>query len=282
MWPTEFDYVRASSVDDAIQQAGGDDAKILAGGHSLLPAMKLRLSQPGKLVDIGHIAELKGIKAGSSRSIGALTTHAEIAASADVKKYCPALASAAAHIGDQQVRNFGTIGGNIAHADPASDPPTVLVAADATIHIKGSGGERSVKAGDFFVDLFATDLNEGELITSVEIANLSGSKSAYAKFSHPASRYAIVGVCVVLEMQGANCQSARVAVGGVTSNAMRCSGAEGALAGSKLDDDALNAAAAAIQADIGNAASGDVVYPADYRKAMAGVYLKRAVKAALG
>ncbi|MDQ7025138.1 MAG: xanthine dehydrogenase family protein subunit M [Anaerolineae bacterium] len=283
MWPKEFDYVRASSVDDAIQQTSDNtDAKILAGGHSLLPAMKLRLSEPGKLVDISRLADLKGISANGTLSIGAMSTHAEIAASADVQQYCASLATACGMVGDHQVRNFGTLGGNIAHADPASDPPTVLVAAGATIHIKRSRGERSVSAEDFFIDLFTTDLEDGEVITRIEVPNLSGHKAAYVKMPHPASRYAIVGVAVILEMDGDTCKSARVAVGGATVSAMRASGAESALSGSSLDDAALNAAASAVQSDISDALMGDVSYPESYRQAMSGVYLKRAVKAALG
>lgn len=283
MWPKEFDYVRASSVDDAIQQTNDDmDAKIIAGGHSLLPAMKLRLSEPSKLVDISRLADLKGISANGTLSIGAMSTHAEIAASADVQKYCASLASACGMVGDHQVRNFGTIGGNIAHADPAADPPTVLVAAGATIHIKGSSGERSVSADEFFMDLFTTDLEMGEVITRVEIPDISGQKTAYTKMPHPASRYAIVGVAVVLDVDGKRCKGARVAVGGATVSAMRASGAEKALTDAVLNDDTLNAAAAAIQSDISEAIMGDVSYPESYRQAMAGVYLKRAVKAALG
>lgn len=279
MWPAKFDYERASSVDDAISKLN-DDAKILAGGHSLLPAMKFRLSQPGKLVDIGRIAELKGISGGSTLSIGATTTHAEVASSDVVKKMCPALASAAGHIGDHQVRNFGTLGGNIAHADPASDPPAVLVACGASIHVKGSGGSRTIAASDYFVGLFETALQEGEIITKVEIPDCSGKKSAYAKLEHPASRYALVGVCVVLEMNGKHCASASVGIGGATVKAIRCSGAEAALAGSNLDEASLNKAAEAIQADIADSLIGDAVYPKEYRSAMAGVYLKRAVAAA--
>lgn len=283
MWSKEFDYVKAASVDDAIQQTSDDmDAKILAGGHSLLPAMKLRLSEPSKLVDISKLANLKGISANGPLSIGAMSTHAEISDSADVQKMCSALATACGAVGDQQVRNFGTIGGNIAHADPASDPPTVLVAAGATINIKGVDGERSVSAEDFFIDLFTTALEPGDVITSVTIPDLSGKKSAYVKMAHPASRYAIVGIAVVLDMDGATCTSATVAIGGATASAMRSSGAEDALSGSSLDAAALDAAAAAIQSDIEDALMGDVNYPESYRQAMAGVYLKRAVKAALG
>jgi len=259
----------------------GDDVKLIAGGHSLIPVMKLRLSAPGKLVDIGRIASLKGISANGSLNIGATTTHAEIAASSAVQSMCSALASAAGQIGDQQVRNFGTLGGNIAHADPASDPPPVLLAAGATVNIQGKGGTRSVGAEDFFVDLFDTALEEDEIITSVTIPDLSGSKMAYAKFSHPASRYAVVGVCVVLNMNGDTCTSASVAVGGATVKAVKCAGAEAALAGSNLDDAALNAAADAVKSDIEDWLAGDVSYPESYRQQMAGVYLKRAVKAAL-
>lgn len=286
MWPTEFEYERAESVDQALDLLDDDDVKLIAGGHSLLPVMKLRLSSPGKLVDIGRIAELKGISASNgSVTIGATTTHAEIAASADVKSMCPALADAASKIGDQQVRNFGTIGGNIAHADPASDPPTVLVAVGASVNIKGKKGkghERSVGAEEFFVDLFMTDLEEDEIITSITVPDRSGSKMAYAKFAHPASRYAIVGVCVVLEMNGDTCTSASVAVGGSTVKAVKCAGAEAALAGTTLDDNALNAAAEAVKSDIDDYTAGDIAYPESYRQQMTGVYLKRAVKAAIG
>lgn len=279
MWPTQFEYERASSVDDALAKIS-DDAKVLAGGHSLIPAMKLRLSQPGKLIDIGRIDSLKGISANGSLSIGATSTHAEIAESSDVASMCSALAEACGQVGDPQVRNFGTLGGNIAHADPASDPPTVLVACDATINLQNSGGSRSVKATDFFIDLFTTDLQDGELVTGVEVANLSSKKMAYVKFSHPASGYALVGVCVVLDMNGNHCNSASIAVGGATVNAMRCPGAEAALAGNALNQHTIDAAAEAILADIADKTLGDVIYSEEYRTAMVGVYLKRAIASA--
>jgi carbon-monoxide dehydrogenase medium subunit len=279
MWPTKFDYERASSVDDAISKLGGA-AKLLAGGHSLIPALKLRLAQPDKLVDIGQIEDLKGIEVNGSLAIGAMTTHAEIAASADVQSMCAPLAFACGRVGDPQVRNFGTLGGNIAHADPASDPPTVLVACDAKIHIANANGSREVSAGDFFVDLFTTDLGESELITHVEIPDLSGYKASYAKLTHPASRYALVGVCVVLDMNGNHCNSASVAVGGATVNAVRCSGAEAALAGNALNDHTLDAAVAALASDINDRLLGDSIYPEHYRGAMAGVYLRRAIEEA--
>jgi carbon-monoxide dehydrogenase medium subunit len=281
MWPNKFDYARAGSVDEALSLIT-DDGKFLAGGHSLLPVMKLRLDAPEQLVDIGRIPELSGISANGGLSIGATTTHDAIATSAAVQSMCGALASACGQVGDQGVRNFGTIGGNIAHADPASDPPTVLVAVGASVNIQGASGSRSVGAEDFFVDLFETALDEGELITSVNVPDLSDHQSAYAKFPHPASRYAIVGVCVALKMNGGACDHAHVAVGGATVKAVKCAGAEAALAGTSLDDAALNAAAEAVKADIADWLAGDIAYPEAYRQQMAGVFLKRAVAAATG
>src|SRR5690349_710896 len=165
MYPSQFEYRRAGSVAEAVtllnQNSG---AKILAGGHSLLPAMKLRLSEPGLLIDIGRVAELKGISAkGNILSIGALTTHAQIESSPDDRTHCPALASACGNVGDPQVRNWGTLGGNLAHADPASDPPTVVLACGGMLHIQGPKGERTVSADRFFLDLFKVDLQPGEL-----------------------------------------------------------------------------------------------------------------------
>ncbi len=283
MRPANFDYHRPTSVAEAVRLLGSTNgAKALAGGHSLIPALNLRLSQPPALVDIGRLDELKGIHvSGNVLSIGALSTHAQIASSADVKAHCPALASACSIVGDPQVRNWGTIGGNLAHADPASDPPTVVLASGATIHTQGPNGSRAISADNFFVDLLTVDLQPGELITRVEIPSLQGRKSGYAKMVHPASRYAVVGVCVVVEMSGATCKSARVAVGGAVPKATRSPGAEAALAGSSLDATALDNAANALMSDIANNAMGDIYAPQAYRRAMAGVYLKRAVKAAI-
>lgn len=282
MWPSNFEYHRATSVAEAIEMlAGNDDAKALAGGHSLLAAMKLRLSEPGTLIDLGGLDELKTISAeNGTLSIGALATHAQIAASADVQSHAPALATACGLVGDQQVRNWGTLGGNLAHADPASDPPTVVLAYGGTIHVQGPDGSRAIGADDFFTGLFMTDLQPGEIITSVTIPSASGKNSAYAKLAHPASRYAMVGVCVVLEMDGDNCTGARVAVGGAIAKATRSSAAEAALVG-PTGENTLNAAAEALKADLGDEVMGDIHASEDYRRAMAGVYFKRAVMAAM-
>jgi carbon-monoxide dehydrogenase medium subunit len=184
-------------------------------------------------------------------------------------------------VGDPQVRNWGTLGGNIAHADPASDPPTVVLACGGTINTTSAKGNRTIAAQDFFVDLLTTDLQPGELITSISIPSQSGKKSAYVKMPHPASRYAVIGVCVVLEMNGSTCKSASVAVGGAVPKATRSPGAEAALSGSSLDDAALDKAANSLMNEISGDVMGDIYAPEAYRKAMAGVYLKRAVKAAL-
>lgn len=283
MWPKQFEYVRASSVGEVVSLLSqNEDAKILAGGHSLIPALKLRLNEPAMLIDIGRVAGMNGISANGTLKIGATATHAEVSDSAHVKGYAPALAHAAGQIGDQAVRNFGTLGGNIAHADPASDPPTVLTAYDATIHLHGANGARTVKASEFFIDLYTTALEANEVVTAVEIANHGGMKSAYAKLSHPASRYAVVGVCVALQMNGSTCQAAHVAIGGATVKAVRSAGAEAALTGSTLDAAALDAAAHAAMGDVADWLTGDMTFPEEYRQSMTGVYLKRAVKMALG
>jgi carbon-monoxide dehydrogenase medium subunit len=276
----QFEYYRASSLDEALSLLSEHNgAKVLAGGHSLLPAMKLRVSDPGVLIDIGRVGDLSGIsKSKGSVRIGALTTHAAIAASADV----PAgLAEAAGMVGDPQVRNRGTIGGNVAHADPASDLPTVLAALGATFHAKGSKGERSISAEEFFTGLFETALAEGEILTAVEVpVEGKDTGSAYAKMASPGSRYAMVGAAATVSVKAGKCESASVAVGGLTPTAVRASSVEKALVGNKLDAETIAAAAEAVQNDLGDDILGDMHASADYRKAMAPVYVRRAIAAA--
>lgn len=282
MRPAKFEYLRPSSLSEALSLLSDPEAKALAGGHSLIPAMNLRLAQPGKVIDVGRLEGLGEIRfEGSSLHVGALATHARIAASDAVRTHCPALAQAASLVGDPQVRNWGTLGGNLAHSDPASDPPTVVLAAGATIHVRSDGGERAVGADNFFVDLFATDLRQGELITSIEIPSQSGRKSAYLKLSHPASRYALVGVCAILDMDGPRCRSARIAIGGALPIVRRATDAENLLSGSSLDASTLETAAEATIGQFADDVMGDIHAPADYRRAMVGVYLKRAIRAAL-
>ena len=283
MFAANFDYYRASSVADAGRLlAEHPGAKLLAGGHSLIPLLKLRLAAPSAVIDIGRVAELRGISAGSDGlRIGALTTHAEIAASSDVQQHAAALAEAAGQIGDPAVRNRGTIGGNLAHADPASDLPTVLAALGATLSVVGPGGERSVAADGFFQGLMMTALGENEVLTAVTVpAGGAGSGSAYAKFPHPASRYAVVGAAACVTASNGSCSGASVAVGGLTPAPVRCAGVEGALSGQALTADTIAAAAEAVAGDVGDDLIGDVFASADYRKAVASVYVRRALTAA--
>ena len=283
MIPTSFDYARATSLDDAIAKLGaGDGAKLLAGGHSLIPLMKLRLTTPSAVVDIGRIPELRGIaRSGDAIRIGALTTHAEIAASADLQKSAPALAEAAGLVGDPAVRSRGTIGGNIAHADPASDLPTVLVALNASIVAIGPSGERTIAADGFFTGIMSTVLADNEVVTAIVVpVAVRGQGSAYVKFSHPASRYAVIGVAASVTTAGNTCSAARIAVGGLVPHATRAQAVENALAGQTLDAAAIAAAAAQVSTDVGGAASGDIFASAEYRLAVAPVYVKRAIAAA--
>ena len=281
MYPANFEYVRAGSVEEAIQLLGQhENAKLLAGGHSLLPMMKLRLAQPGMLIDIGRIAGLSGVSsADGAVSVGALSTHAAIASADGVPG---ALADAAGHVGDQQVRNRGTIGGNVAHADPASDLPTALVALGANMHMTGSGGSRSVSAEDCFIDLFTTALADDEVMTKITMAAEGHhTGSAYAKLEHPASRYALVGAAASVTLEGNTVTACRVAVGGLTPAATRASSVEAALVGQKADDDGLAAAAAAVANDLGDVILGDTHAGEDYRRAMAPVFVRRALEAAV-
>ena len=283
MFPAQTTYHRAGSVAEAVQLLSDNEgAKVLAGGHSLIPLMKLRLAAPAVLVDIGRIEALKGVSAsGGGISIGALTTHVEIASSDLVQQHAPVLAEAAALVGDPAVRNRGTIGGNVSHADPASDLPTVLTALEATFNVSGPSGDRSIAAADFATGLLENALEENEVLTSVSVPSVpSGSGSAYVKFPHPASRYAVVGVAAILTVSGGTCASASVVVGGVEAKPARASSVEAALAGSDLSDGALDAAAAAVAGDLTGDAMGDVFASAEYRRAMAAVYVRRALGAA--
>jgi len=280
MYSSEFDYYRAGSVaeaSDLLKKHPG--AKLLAGGHSLIPLLKLRLASPPALIDIGRIADLRGISinAGMVR-IGALTTHAELASSAVLREHCPALADAAAHVGDPAVRNRGTIGGNIAHADPASDLPTVLTALEARITTIGPGGSRAVDAGGFFTGMMTTVLGDQDVLTAIEVPILKkGQGMAYAKFEHPASRYAVIGVAVVVTVSGGKCTAAAVAVGGCVPRPVRASSVEKALAGQTLTAETIAKSASQVSQDLGGDILGDLYASADYRKAVASVWVKRAL-----
>jgi carbon-monoxide dehydrogenase medium subunit len=283
MFPSQFDYYRAGSTAEAGQLlAEHSDAKLLAGGHSLIPILKLRLATPETLIDIGRIAELKGItvSAGAVR-IGALTTHAELASSSDIRQHAAGLAEAASQIGDPAVRNRGTIGGNIAHADPASDLPTILVALGATVHATGPNGARTIAAEEFFQGMMTTALAANEILTAVEVpVQRKGESSAYAKFAHPASRYAVVGAAAALRVEGGVCAGARIAVGGLTPAPRRLTAVEAALAGQPLNADTIARAAVETASGLGEDLLGDIYASAEYRKAVASVWVRRAIAAA--
>jgi aerobic carbon-monoxide dehydrogenase medium subunit len=279
MIPVAFDYERATSVDDAIAKlAASGGGKLIAGGHSLVPLMKLRLSEPARLVDIARIPGLSGItEAGGRIEIGATTVHSEIAGSKLLRDRCPMIAEAAAEIGDPQVRNRGTIGGSIAHADPAADFPAVMLALDADIQLKGEGGSRSVKASAFFRGFYDVDLAPGELIVSVQFDAVRAA--AYAKLHQRASHYAIVGIAAVLDVKSGVIQSARIGLTGATTHAVRLGSVEQALAGKNAEG--IAAACESAGADVADL-NADLHASAEYRKAMIPVFARRAVQKALG
>lgn len=284
MYAPPFDYYRASSVADAHRLlASHPGAKLLAGGHSLVPLLKLRLAAPPAVVDIGRIPDLRGVtRQGSEIRIGALTTHAELAASPDLRLAAPALAEAAAMIGDPTVRNRGTIGGNVAHADPASDLPTVLVALDARITVAGPHGERTIPAEQFFTGIMTTALEEDEILVSIQLhAAAKKQGSAYEKFSHPASRYAVLGAAALVTIDNGTFTSARVAIGGLVPHARRTDAVENELIGRPATDGVIAHAAHQVGEDLRDDVTGDIFASAEYRVAMAPVYIKRAVATAV-
>ena len=279
MYSSDVDYYRATSVADAVKMLQKNKgAKLLAGGHSLIPSMKLRVANPGMLVDIGRIKSLSGIKVGKKEvKIGALTTHAMVAASEELKVACPILPEAAALIADPLVRNRGTIGGSIANADPAADYPTLTMALDATFTITGPKGMRDIEANRFFKDLFTTALKRDEVLTSIAVpayGNMQGMGGAYLKHRHPASSYAVVGVAAMVGLIGGKVARAVVVVGGATENPKHAVAVESALAG--MEPTAENIAAAADQMDI-QATLGDSYASAEYRAHLAKVMAKRAL-----
>ena len=283
MIPKNFAYHKAGSVDEALSllQTHNGDAKILAGGHSLIPALKLRLNQPEVLIDIAKIAELSGIRQeGSEIVIGAGTTHGAIADSALMQGALAMYAEAASMIGDLQVRNMGTIGGSIAHADPAADWPAVLLASDASVVMVGSGGSRTVAATDFFTGFYETALGEGELITEIRVpVPAANSKSTYQKFMQPASRFALVGCAAMVTMDGDTCSDIRVAFAGVSDTAFRDAAVEDALRGQATTAANINAAAANAASESDRFINQDHFASEEYRRHLAKVYAKRALAA---
>jgi len=284
VYTTAFEYHRAATVEDAVRLLAtyGDDARLLAGGHSLIPLMKLRLARPAHLIDIGRAAELTGIRPENGRLVvGAATTHRLLASSPAVRAALPMLAEAAEGIGDVQVRGRGTIGGSLAHADPAADLPAVVLALSAELVAVGPTGARVIPVDDFFHGLMATALAPGEILREIRFPiPPARSGAAYEKHPHAASRFAVVGVAAALHLgDDGGVAGARVALTGVNTHAVRASAAEGALVGIAPGEAALDAAAerAADDLDLRDERTGS----AEYRRHLVGVYARRALERAL-
>lgn len=277
MYTSEFTYKKASSVAEAISLLQQHpEAKLLAGGHSLIPTMKLRLASPPVLIDISKIAELRGVRLeGDHLVIGAMTTYHELETSPLLKQHCPIIPQAVHLIGDPMVRAKGTIGGSLAHADPAADLPASMLALNTQIKVQGPGGARVIAADDFFTGMFSTAMQEGEILTEVHVPVRAGARMAYAKFPHPASRYAVVGVAVV-----ADGGSVRAAVTGAGEHAMRLSKLEQALAGKPLTVENITAACQGLLPP--DHLNHDLVASKEYRAHLVDVMAKRALMQAAG
>ncbi|HEU4832074.1 MAG TPA: xanthine dehydrogenase family protein subunit M [Actinomycetota bacterium] len=272
MIPAPFEYRRVDSVDEAIQALSeGTDAKLLAGGHSLLPLMKLRLARPSLLVDISRLQDLKYVKEDGDRvAIGALTRHHDVANSEVLQELCPIVSYAAGEIGDPQVRHVGTIGGSVAHADPASDMPTVLVALGAEMQVRGPGGVRNVGAGDFFKGLFEPDLASNEVLTEIRVPKTAGRGWSYLKFHRRAQDWALVGVAALAQ----NGAGPSVALTNMADRPLRAAGVEEALAGG------ADPATASERAAEGTRPPTDAFASAEYRGELVKVLVRRALEEA--
>jgi carbon-monoxide dehydrogenase medium subunit len=279
MIAAEFDYAVASSVDDAISRLaeGGADAKLLAGGHSLLPLMKLRFAAPSLLVDMRKLDELRGIQTGDdSFRIGALTRHADLQAREDMGL----VAAVANEIADQQVRNRGTIGGSLAHGDSAADFPAMLLAFDGSVTVRGPDGEREIAAGDLFEGYLTTGVKQGEVLTEVRLPSLAGYGYGYEKFNRRAEDWAMVGVCALVKATDGVCEDVRIGLTHMASTPLRASAAEDALRGQPLDAEHIEAAAQL--AAEGTSPLGDLNATPDYKRHLARVLTRRALTTASG
>src|SRR5688572_14218254 len=283
MIPAQFDYQAPATLEEAVSLIASDPdgARVLAGGHSLIPAMKLRLAQPQLLVDIARIKSLAYIREeGDQILIGATTTHYQLESSDLLKNICPLLPACAGSIGDVQVRNKGTIGGSLAHSDPAGDWPAAALALSAELVLKGPNGERTVKADSFFIDLLTTDIQPGEILREIRIEKPSGQfGQAYQKVPHPASGFAVVGVAVHLELSAdGSCGAAGIGVTGVGAKAYRAQAVEAALAGQSLDDRTITAAVAHVCNGVDP--NSDLYASGEYRCHLAQVHTRRAIQTA--
>jgi aerobic carbon-monoxide dehydrogenase medium subunit len=284
MIPAAFDYVAPTSVDEAVSTLGeltssGKDVKVLGGGQSLLPVLRLRLAAPEVVVDIGRIDELRGVREdGNELVIGAMTTHDTMTRDPLVRQHALLLALAAETVADPQVRHRGTFGGALAHADPAGDMPAPALALGASMVIAGPSGRRTVAAADFFSDLFTTAIDDGELLVEVRVPKHTGWGAAYEKFNRVAQAWSIVGVAAAVRVQGGSIAEARVALTNMGSVPVRATAVEQALVGQSATADAIRTAAAS--AADGTTPPVDANADADYRRHLAGVLTRRALEAA--
>ena len=283
MIPSKFDYVKPSSVEDAVRALaeGGEDAKILAGGQSLLPVLRLRLAAPTLLVDLGGIAELRGIREDGDRiAIGAMTPYYDIVRDDLVNEHVRLLAQATETVADNQVRHRGTLGGALAHADPAGDLGATALALDAEMVIAGSSGTRTVPAAEFFTDYFTTAIGESEILTEIRFPKYTGWGSHYEKFNRTAQAWSMVAIAAALRVEGGTIAEARVALTNMGTTPIRATGVEQALVGQRPTADAVRSAAERVTE--GTSAPSDADAAADYREHLAKVLTGRAVLAAVG
>lgn len=283
MYPDEFDYYTPESIDDVIElleEHAMEETELLAGGHSLLPAMKTGLSSPDVLIDLSEVEELHGVTVeDDTLVVGAMSRYSEFLAFEDAHEHAPALAAAVEQVGDRQVRNRGTIGGNLAHADPASDLPGAALASDATVVVQGPDGERSIPCEDFFFGMYATDLGPSEILTRVEIPSAAEAVGTYAKKSSPSSGYAMVGVATLLRMDGDTVESARVGASGVMDRGVRLEPVEDAVTGETLTEATIEAAAAHATDNLDTAMMmDDLQASSEFRGQLLEVYAERALE----
>ncbi|HEV7186276.1 MAG TPA: xanthine dehydrogenase family protein subunit M [Blastococcus sp.] len=284
MIPAAFAYARPTTVDEALQAvaSGGEDVKVLAGGQSLIPVMRLRLAAPETVVDLTRVTELRGVRDdGDAIVIGAMTTHSDVLADPLIRQYAPLVAEATGTVADRQVRHRGTFGGALAHADPAGDLPAVALALDAEFVLAGPNGRRTVPASDFFVDYLTTALEEGELLVEVRIPKLEGQWGMhYEKFNRVAQAWSIVAVAAAVRREDGHISEARIGLTNMGPTPLRATATEQALAGADATAEAI--AAAAAHAAEGTSPSSDLNAQADYRQHLVQVLTRRAVTAAAG
>ncbi len=284
MIPASFDYVRPASLDEAVQAlvSAGEDGKILAGGQSLLPVLRLRLAYPETVIDLGGIDALRGVRDdGDAIVIGSMTTHDDVLHDPLVAEHAPLLVQATATVGDRQVRHLGTFGGSLSHADPAGDLPTVALTLDAELMVQGPGGTRTIPAREFFLDYLTTALQPDEILVSIRVPKQeAGWSSHYEKFNRVAQAWSIVAVAALVHRENGSITQAKIGLTNMGSTPLRATSVEQALAGATADQ--ATVAEASRSASEGTSAPSDLAGAADYRNHLAGVLTKRAVLAAAG